>query len=108
MNFDFSQWHPLDHWPGSARCRQHFGSWQHHLVIAWEYRRRDQVVGWFARWTTCLLGRHHWWIARIVHKREASDEGLFLPPKERGAPGDYRAVCSFCGKVRTATEDEWW
>lgn len=108
MRLDFSQWHPLDHWPGTKRCREHYGGWRHHLVTAWLYHRRDQVIGWFARPTICWAGRHGrpWVIARVVHKR-AGDDGPLIP-REQGAPGDYRAMCRYCHKMRTATEDEWW
>lgn len=102
MRLDFSQWHPLDHWPGTRRCRQHYGGWRHHLKIAWDYRRRDQVYGWFARWTTCLLDRHKWSVWRRVR-----EPGPRIIPRETGAPGDYTAMCRYCHRTRTATEDEW-
>lgn len=104
MKFDFSQYHPLDHWPGTSRCRQHYGGWRNHLVIAWDFHRREQVYGWFARWTTCPLGRHKWRVWRAVHRPDG--EGP-LVPREIGAPGDYTAVCAYCHRRRTATEDEW-
>lgn len=102
MKFDFSQFHPLDHWPGTSRCREHYGGWRRHLVIAWQWHRRDQVVGWFARWTTCLADRHKWAVFRLVRK-----PGPRILPREIGAPGDYTALCRYCGRTRTATEDEW-
>lgn len=103
MKLDFSQWHPLDHWPGTRRCREHYGGWRRHLTIAWEFHRRDQVVGWFARWTTCLMGRHSWQVWRVVRR---IDE--FRQAGKVGAPGDYKPVCRYCHRRRTATEDEWW
>lgn len=105
MELDFSRYHPLDHWPGTQRCRQHYGGWRHHLSLAWTYHRRDQVIGWFARWTTCLYGRHGWQVWRRV---ERPDPGGPLIPKERGEPSDYTGMCRYCHLRRTATEDEWW
>lgn len=103
MRLDFSQYHPLDHWPGTRRCRQHYGGWRGHLSMAWEYRRRDQVVGLFARWTTCLMGRHSWRVWRFVRGIDELRSG-----GKAGAPGDYMPECRYCHKRRTATEDEWW
>lgn len=102
MELDFSRYHPLDHWPGTRRCREHYGGWRNHLSMAWEYRRRDQVIGWFARWTRCLTGRHSWQVWRRFGGIEE------FRSKNLGAPGDYKAWCRYCHKRRTATEDEWW
>lgn len=103
MNLDFSQWHPLDHWPGTRRCRQHYGGWRRHLHVAWMMGRRDQVVGWFARPTTCVVGRHSWNVFRFVR-----EPGLLRTLTTKlGAPDDYTAVCRYCHRRRTATEEEW-
>lgn len=102
--FDFSQFHPLDHWPFTARCREHYGGGRHHLSIAWDFRRRDEVVGFFARWSTCVLGRHKW----RVWKRSQRPIDQVIGSRVMGEPGDYRAVCAYCHRSRTATEDEWW
>ena len=101
---DFSQFHPLDHWPYTERCRAHYGGGRHHLRIAWDFRRREQVVGYFARWTTCVVGRHRW----RVWKRTMRLDDIGGRNRVLGAPGDYRAMCAYCHTDRTATEDEWW
>lgn len=100
--FDFSMYHPLDHWPFTARCREHYGGGRHHLRIAWAFRRRDQVYGWGLRWTTCLIGRHRWDVWR------RGGGGLPRTGGPLGQPSDYRAHCRYCPASRTATEDEWW
>lgn len=101
---DFSQYHPLDHWPFSARCRDHYGGGRHHLRIAWRFRRRDEVVGVFARVSTCVIGRHKW----QVWRRSNRPLGEVLGSRVIGKPGDYMAACAYCHTTRTATEDEWW
>lgn len=53
-NLDFSEFHPLDHWPGSARCHEFFGGWRHHLRITWAFRRKPQLLA----ATRCRLGWH--------------------------------------------------
>jgi hypothetical protein len=52
---DFSEFHPLDHLPGSARCRELPGGIRNHLAMAWEYKWRREV----AVQTLCRIGRHH-------------------------------------------------
>lgn len=54
MQLDFSQFHPLDHWPGSAYCRSLPGGTRNHLKMTWSYRRRPML----ASWTLCRIGRH--------------------------------------------------
>lgn len=49
---DFSMFHGLDHWPGSAYCRSQYGGWRRHLKLAWEFKWRGR--------TLCLLGLHEW------------------------------------------------
>lgn len=104
MRLDFSQYHPLDHWPWSPRCHTFYGGGRHHLIIAWQYRRRDEVIGVFARWTTCFIGHHKW----QVWRRGRGPIGAALGSRMIGKPGDYIAACAYCHKTRTATEDEWW
>lgn len=89
MKIDFSQFHPLDHWPGTARCRASYGGWRHHLHIAWVYRRRDEVVN--AALTPiqlvrCRLGRHHTY--------------------RYHGPHGFRVGCTHCSFKRPARADE--
>jgi hypothetical protein len=51
---DFSEFHPLDHWPGSAYCRSLPGGTRNHLDMAWHYKWR----GILAAETLCRIGRH--------------------------------------------------
>lgn len=56
---DFVRYHGLDHWPFTPSCRQMpYGGGFHHLKLAWDYRRRDQV---FKFW-------HHRRCRRGIHK----------------------------------------
>ena len=50
---DFSEFHPLDHWPWEQRCRDHFGGWRRHLELWHEYQAPDPIG-----WVLCKLGRH--------------------------------------------------
>jgi hypothetical protein len=56
---DFSQFHMLDHWPFTKRCRTFYGGGRRHLWMAWHFRRREQVLRPFWRVFMCLFGRHH-------------------------------------------------
>lgn len=58
MKLDFSQFHPLDHWPGTKRCRSFYGGTRKHLSMTWEYRRRDQVLHPLYSVLLCPLGIH--------------------------------------------------
>jgi hypothetical protein len=54
---DFSEFHPLDHWPFTAYCRSRPGGTRRHLKYTWEFRRRDQLLApW--HWLRCRTGRH--------------------------------------------------
>jgi len=56
---DFSEFHPTgDHWPFTPYCRTFYGGGRQHIALAWEYRRRDQ-----------LLAPWHWWQCRRGHHR---------------------------------------
>lgn len=81
---DFSQFHALDHWPWQCRRRSqewaatssdgkgmYGGAWVH-LKYAWQYRRRDEVVGWLRK-PLCRRGRHAWieWRDRLGTKGES-------------------------------------
>jgi hypothetical protein len=84
-SLDFSQFHPLDHWPGSAYCRGLYGSWRNHLKMAWGYRWRPQLRS----WTLCRIGRHD--ITTAWRRRTPDDEWVswktcrncyYRPPKD--------------------------
>ena len=95
--YDFSIWHPLDHWPGTRRCRSFYGGWRRHLVIAWQFHRRDQVVGLFTKQTTCRLGYHKidvW----VLTSTPIGSQPL---PTDR-----FTAVCRYCRTRRPATRQE--
>jgi len=51
---DFSQFHPLDHWPGTARCRGFYGGTRNHLSMAWDFKWRAEIK----HHTKCRLGLH--------------------------------------------------
>lgn len=65
---DFSQFHPLDHFLGSRRCRSMYGSWRNHLSMEWEYRWRP----WLTSQTLCRIGRHS--IANAWRRSTPDDE----------------------------------
>src|SRR3954462_6878425 len=88
-NLDFSKFHALDHWPFTPYCyEQPYGGGWYHMLLAWQYRRRDQLVGVFYRLLACPFGRHDmrtWW-----------------PADDRPA----YAKCEFCRLQRPPTEEE--
>lgn len=96
IKLDFSQWHPLDHWPGSARCRGFFGGWPHHLRIAWLYHRKWQLQSFLLRHSLCLIGRHTYRIWVMGGKY----------PFKPDATAKFIAVCFGCNKERPATKEE--
>lgn len=55
---DFADYHGLDHWPFTPACRQMpRGGGFYHLKLAWDYRRRDQLLKpWFL--LRCRWGKH--------------------------------------------------
>lgn len=85
MKLDFSQWHPLDHRPGGARCRGFHGGWRHHLILAWQFQRREQVLAPLYRLILCPLGRH--------------DEVVWYLPD-----GQVRPACRYCAWTRLPSE----
>ncbi len=91
MKFDFSKYHPLDHRPGTARCRAHYGSWRYHLRLAWVMGRRDQVLRPFRRVLFCPWGRHRW---RVWY-------GYF-----GDRPVQVDPVCADCPATRLPSEQE--
>lgn len=64
---DFSQFHPLDHWPWEPRCQSLPGGRRRHLQLAWEHK--DRHWSRIRRRSLCRLGHH-----RITHawKRKGS------------------------------------
>lgn len=57
---DFSEFHPLDHWPFRRRCRAYYPrglkSGLHHMGLAWEYKWSESI----REHTLCRLGKHRW------------------------------------------------
>lgn len=83
---DMSMYHDSGHWPFTKACRsQPHGRGWYHLKLAWEYRRRDQVVGWFFRLRCRRYGLHDDW--------SAWSRTLGL-----------HDVCHWCGRVTEASE----
>lgn len=97
MEINFSRYHPLDHWPGTKRCRAHYGGWRNHLVMTWRFRRSEQVIGWFWKPLLCPLGIH-----RIsIWCKTVDPVDLF----KASADDKYTAICR-CGYSRPATREE--
>ena len=60
-HFDFSIFHPSDHWPWEARCKDFYGGWRYHIKVAWTYHRKPQVKWWLKRplyFILCKLNIH--------------------------------------------------
>ena len=51
---DFSQFHPLDHWMLTKRCREMYGGWRTHWKYGWAFKWKDDI----RRHTLCLVGIH--------------------------------------------------
>lgn len=96
MKLDFSQYHPLDHWPYTARCRAHYPhGWRsgwHHLTSTWTYRRRDQALTPLYRLLLCPLGRHK---VQVWYARSTVDAGWKVMPR-----------CYYCTYTRLPSESE--
>lgn len=60
MELDFSEFHPLDHWPGGAYCRSLPGGTRNHLALTWRFRRKQQLIQPFHRVFRCWWGKHQW------------------------------------------------
>lgn len=90
VRLDFSQFHPLDHWPWQRRCwsGRPQGSYElpfkggpwHHLKLAWRDHRRDQ------------LARLLWW--KWIQKYRCP-RGWHRTMDWYGGKGFIR-VCSYC------------
>jgi hypothetical protein len=64
---DFSMWHPLDHYPLSKRCREHYGGFHNHMNLLWKYKW--DVPATIKKITHCVWGKHHpgpWWKANAA------------------------------------------
>lgn len=87
--FDFKQWHPLDHWPWQTRCRRFYGGWRRHLWLLWNYKYREEAEWFVLRplyLVLCRFGRHK------------------TATWERG--GRYEVSCWYCAMRRPARPDE--
>ena len=71
---DFSVFHPLDHWVGSAYCRTFYGGGRRHLSLWWDYQAELlRPTNALAR-AGCLFGRHH----PVDYWMRSPDSGQFL------------------------------
>jgi hypothetical protein len=70
VKLDFTRFHPLDHWPGTLRCRQLPGGTRNHLTLAWQYKWSRQL----AAVTLCAIGRHRWLTGRRYLNRGTPHE----------------------------------
>ncbi len=92
MRFDFSEFHPLDHRPGTSRCRGLPGGVRQHLKVAWWLGRRDQIIRPFRRALCCPFGRHRW---NVWH-------GAGFPDGKRR----INVVCADCPARRLPSEHD--
>jgi|SRR6266699_2385542 len=77
---DFSQFHPLDHWPWERRCwskeiqpgweTPFYGGPRHHLKIAWEYKYRDYLLIHLHKNLLCHFGKHYMMKGWNPHEQE--------------------------------------
>lgn len=78
---DFSRFHPIDHYPWTARCRSLYGGGFYHVRIWWGHIGRQYLRA----WTVCRLGRHQ-------------------PVRAwREDPKKFSVVCRNCGKPLSQT-----
>ena len=91
MELDFSQFHPLDHWPGTRDCRSLYGGTRNHLKMTWDYRRKPELMA----YTFCLVGWHRW---RGVWRRREGEQ-LSKGAWKHRLP-DFEA-CGNCARRRT-------
>lgn len=94
LKLDWSEYHPLDHWPFDARCRQFPGGGRRHLGDTWHYRRREQMIKTFIdpfwKLINCRRGKHRWQISCF-------QDGDHLV---------WSAYCWPCDTTRSATHEE--
>jgi hypothetical protein len=95
VRYDFSKFHPIDHYPWQPRCRRFYGGWRRHLVIAWMITYRQRCRSFLLKpWYTgvlCRMGRHSQYTGHVSSGRR---HGFYVG-------------CDFCDWTRSATEDEW-
>ncbi len=89
MKLDFSQFHPLDHWPGSAYCRSLPGGTRQHLHLAWVFRRREQVLAPVYKLLLCHIGRH---AEQVWYQRQEDGTQKVMPS------------CRYCSWTRLPSE----
>lgn len=86
LKLDFVRYHGLDHWPFTRACRHMpYGGGFHHLILAWDYRRRDQVLKFWYHWR-CRRGKHEDVLYSVGHH-----------------PGK---MCSHCSRPGILTREE--
>ena len=93
-HLDFSEFHPLDHWPWQRRCWSNKlqGGWEtpfyggpiHHVKLSWQFKWREQVL---FRPLHVVFGKHHF---QTWHNE---------------AKG-YKTYCIFCSEERPTRKDE--
>lgn len=52
--FDYSEFHPLDHWPWQPYCWGWYGGVPRHISLWWDFQAEDQLFS----ATLCRIGRH--------------------------------------------------
>lgn len=89
MEIDFSEFHPLDHWPGTRYCRSLPGGTKRHLNYAWHERRKDQILKPWYRIFHCTFGDHKF---LIWYHRNKEDKIVITP------------MCKYCPATRLPSE----
>lgn len=79
---DFSEFHPLDHRPGTAECRNYPGGVRRHVQYEWHFRTGPRIRSFLGRHTLCHVGRHD---------PEVWFRGGLNPPSETAT------WCGWCG-----------
>lgn len=91
---DFSQFHPLDHWPGSPYCRSLPGGFKNHMELYVDLKLAEDFR--WIRWPLCLIGKHKFFVWYSTPKVELLERPKLV----------VRPTCSCCGKTREPTEEE--
>jgi hypothetical protein len=91
VRIDFSEFHPLDHFPGDARCRSLPGGMARHFYLAWQYQWKE-TLGYWILWPfftiSCRFGWHR------LHTWSWSN------------PRQFKTFCQYCDYSRKATPEE--